>query len=86
METLLKVYGSLDNVKIITLAPEKDSSGKTIKTLTDMGITVSCGHSMASLKDGERAVQNGASLITHLFNAMLPVILTRIIFKYVSFS
>ena len=74
MQSVLEVYGSLDNVKILTLAPEKDPSGETIKTLTDMGITVACGHSMASLNDGEKAVQNGASLITHLFNAMLPVI------------
>ncbi|TMW53975.1 hypothetical protein DOY81_000907 [Sarcophaga bullata] len=72
MQSVLEVYGTLDNVKILTLAPEKDPSGETIKTLTDMGITVACGHSMASLKDGEKAVQNGASLITHLFNAMLP--------------
>lgn len=73
MKTVLETYGSLDNVKILTLAPEKDVSGETIKALTDMGITVACGHSMASLKDGENAVKNGATLITHLFNAMLPV-------------
>ncbi|KAI8122779.1 putative N-acetylglucosamine-6-phosphate deacetylase [Lucilia cuprina] len=72
MKTVIDVYGSLDNVKILTMAPEKDSSGETIRTLTDMGITVACGHSMGNLKDGENAVKNGASLITHLFNAMLP--------------
>lgn len=73
MKTVMDIYGSLNNVKILTLAPEKDSSGQIIRTLTDMGITVACGHSMGNLKDGENAVQNGASLITHLFNAMLPV-------------
>lgn len=72
IESILDTYGSLENVSIITLAPEKDATGQTIKALTDMGITVACGHSMGSLKDGENAAQNGATLITHLFNAMLP--------------
>lgn len=70
----MDVYGSLKNVKIITLAPELESSENVIKQLTEQGITVAVGHSMASLKHGEAAVQNGASLITHLFNAMSSVI------------
>ncbi|XP_055844077.1 N-acetylglucosamine-6-phosphate deacetylase [Episyrphus balteatus] len=71
-ETLLATYGTLDNVKILTLAPELDITGEVTKKLTLMGITVALGHSMASLSEGEKAAQNGATLITHLFNAMLP--------------
>ncbi|XP_018579723.1 N-acetylglucosamine-6-phosphate deacetylase [Anoplophora glabripennis] len=66
------VYGSLDNVQIITLAPELDNSSKVIQELRKRNIIVSVGHSIADLANGEVAVNNGASLITHLFNAMLP--------------
>lgn len=72
-DSLLETYGNnLDNVKIVTLAPENDATGEITKKLTSMGITVALGHSMGSLSEGETAAQNGATLITHLFNAMLP--------------
>lgn len=73
IETVKDVYGDLKNAAIITLAPEKAKSDTVIKELTDLGITVAVGHSIANLSEGEKAVQAGASLITHLFNAMLPV-------------
>ena len=68
-------YGNaLGNVKIITLAPELSGSNETIKWLTEeLGWVVSLGHSMSSLSTAETAFGCGASLITHLFNAMLPV-------------
>lgn len=69
---LVDVYGSLDNVKMLTLAPELPLACEVIKKAVEMGITVSLGHSMGSLVDGEAAVKCGANFITHLFNAMLP--------------
>jgi len=64
-------YGKdLSNVDIITMAPELDKECHIVKTIRDKGVLISLGHSMANLKDGEEAVKNGASLITHLFNAM----------------
>ncbi|KAK8774846.1 hypothetical protein V5799_010620 [Amblyomma americanum] len=71
-KTLMDVYGSLDSAAIVTLAPELDPDGKVIQALVEKGVTVSIGHSEANLVQGEKAMHDGASFITHLFNAMLP--------------
>ena len=52
------------------MAPELDKECHIVKRIRDKGVLVSLGHSTANLKDGEEAVKHGASLITHLFNAM----------------
>lgn len=53
---MLETYGSLENVAIITLAPEKDKALEVIKELTSRNITVSLGHSMANLTEGNFSI------------------------------
>ncbi|KAI1290299.1 N-acetylglucosamine-6-phosphate deacetylase [Halotydeus destructor] len=68
-----QTYGDcLDNVAIITLAPELDTDGTVTKQLAEKGIVVSLGHSESNLTQAELHVNSGATFITHLFNAMLP--------------
>lgn len=68
---LQQVLGDYENIiKIITLAPELDPSGKTIDYLVQRGITVSLGHSLATARQAQRAFAQGASMVTHAFNAM----------------
>ncbi len=57
-------------VKIITLAPELDSTGEVISYLQSLGITVSLGHSQATAEQAQQAFARGSSMVTHAFNAM----------------
>ena len=70
-QDILDLYGSLENVAIITLAPELDYPHfPVIRECTKQGVLVSLGHSEANLETAEAAVKSGATMVTHLFNAM----------------
>ena len=71
VETVKQVLGDYATVvKIVTLAPELDPTGKAIAYLKSLGITVSLGHSQATAAQAQQAFQQGASMVTHAFNAM----------------
>ena len=69
---VIETYSCLDKIKLITLAPELNGSLDVIKDLVSKNIIVSAGHTMASFKEAEDAVKSGVTLLTHLFNAMVP--------------
>ncbi|MEG0270595.1 MAG: N-acetylglucosamine-6-phosphate deacetylase [Clostridia bacterium] len=60
-------------VRMITMAPEKEGALEYIKVLTDRGITVSIGHTNATAEDVHAAAAQGASHVTHTFNAQSPL-------------
>ena len=64
---------SLKNgVTLITLAPEQVPTG-FIAQLVSAGVRVSLGHSMATYAQTRRAMSEGLTGFTHLFNAMRPL-------------
>ena len=56
-------------IRIVTLAPEVEGADEFIKHLTEKGIVSSIGHTGAKFTDIEKAVANGASNVTHTYNA-----------------
>ena len=55
-------------VKLITVAAEIRGMAEFISHASSCGVTVSCGHQMASAGDLKKAASAGARLLTHLGN------------------
>ncbi|MBW4647260.1 MAG: N-acetylglucosamine-6-phosphate deacetylase [Kastovskya adunca ATA6-11-RM4] len=71
IENVKRVLGDYAHVvKVMTLAPELDTTGEVIPYLRSLGITISLGHSLASATQAEASFRLGASMVTHAFNAM----------------
>ena len=54
---------------MVTLAPERDPTDTVVPFLAGKGIVVSAGHTAATYEQLRRAVDQGATMITHVFNA-----------------
>ncbi|MFM2313740.1 MAG: hypothetical protein RLZZ04_3016 [Cyanobacteriota bacterium] len=75
IENIQRVLGDYSQVvKVITLASElaidSSNSNQAIAYLRDKNIIVSLGHSQATATEAAAAFQQGASMVTHAFNAM----------------
>lgn len=64
------------NIRLITIAPERNGSEEFIRYVTGQKVVVSLGHTDASEKEIDLAIQAGATLCTHLGNGC-PSLLHR---------
>jgi N-acetylglucosamine-6-phosphate deacetylase len=59
-------------IKLMTIAPELKGNIDVIRAAASQGVVPSIGHSLALYDDIEKAIDNGAAHVTHMFNAMRP--------------
>jgi len=59
-----------ETVRLVTLAPERPGALDRIARLVERGVLVALGHTAATYEQFETAVDTGARMATHLFNAM----------------
>eukprot|EP00756_Hemistasia_phaeocysticola_P006852 Hpha_TRINITY_DN14022_c0_g2::TRINITY_DN14022_c0_g2_i1::g.44154::m.44154/K01443/nagA, AMDHD2; N-acetylglucosamine-6-phosphate deacetylase len=69
-EDVVRVYGAMDCIAMVTMAPELEGAYAAVEGLAARGLRVSMGHSNATLAEAERALPHGANMVTHMFNAM----------------
>jgi N-acetylglucosamine-6-phosphate deacetylase len=60
-------------VRLVTLAPERPGALAFINRLRQAGVVVSLGHTDATFEQAVAGIDAGATLATHLFNAMSPL-------------
>jgi N-acetylglucosamine-6-phosphate deacetylase len=60
-------------VAMVTIAPERAGALAAIGQLVDSGVVVAVGHTEATYDQTRAAIEVGATVGTHLFNAMRPI-------------
>lgn len=74
IELLSRLQRASNNcVKLVTMAPELPGGLDFIRKATNMGVTVSVGHTTADYDTAMSAFEAGATHATHLYNAMPPI-------------
>lgn len=71
VDALLDAGG--DDLRAITIAPERPGALDAIARFVDAGVTVAIGHTDADHAAAQAAIDAGATLATHLGNAMPPL-------------
>jgi N-acetylglucosamine-6-phosphate deacetylase len=58
---------------MITIAPERKGALAAIGQIVDAGVVAAVGHTDATYEQTRAAIEAGATVATHLFNAMRPI-------------
>jgi N-acetylglucosamine-6-phosphate deacetylase len=60
-------------IRMVTIAPERDGAIAAIRQIVDAGVVAAVGHTEATYEQTRTAIDAGATVGTHLFNAMRPI-------------
>lgn len=60
-------------VRMVTLAPELPGALEAVRRIVDAGAVAAIGHTDATYEQARAAIDAGATVATHVFNAMRPV-------------
>ena len=71
-ESLFAGLLASDALRLMTIAPERPDALDRIRRLRERGIVVSLGHTDATVAEFTAGIDTGATMATHLFNAMSP--------------
>jgi N-acetylglucosamine-6-phosphate deacetylase len=71
VDRLLEAGGGA--ISMVTLAPERVGALAAVKRIVDAGVVVAVGHTEATYEQTRTAIAAGATVGTHLFNAMRPI-------------
>lgn len=67
---LIELFAASEAVRLVTLAPETPGAIERIRNLAEAGKVVSLGHTAATFAELSAGIDAGASMVTHLYNAM----------------
>ncbi|WP_135453408.1 N-acetylglucosamine-6-phosphate deacetylase [Mycobacterium sp. DL99] len=60
-------------IRMVTIAPERSGALEAIRQFVGAGVVVAVGHTEATYEQTRAAIAAGATVGTHLFNAMRPI-------------
>lgn len=70
---LMRRWLGLAPIKVVTLAPELPGALELIRFLSEQGVRVQVGHTLATYAQAREALEAGVASFTHCFNAMTPL-------------